>query len=222
MAGYLTYEIVILFFVVVQSLCCVQLFATPRAAARHTYLSFTISQSLLKFMSIQSEMPSNHLIVCHPLLPRPSIFLSIRVFSNESTLCIRWPKDWSFLFSISLSSEYSGLVSLMNWFPTLGFQRADWFHSGFLFWFSLPSQLLLTTFQLLFWTTVTRSNPRNSDTERNESSPSCWDNLRQCRNVTIHGPKNKLFCLVANQSSHSQHMCLKENRKWTQRISQHV
>ena len=110
----------------------------------------------------------------------------------------------------------------MNGFPTLGFQLADWFHSGFIFWFSLPSQLLLTTFQLLFWTTVTRSNPRNRDTERNESSPSCWDNLRHCRNVTIHGPKNKLFCLVANQSSHSQHMCLKENRKWTQRISQHV
>ena len=74
-------------------------------------LSVSISQSLLKFMSIESVMPSNHLILCHPLLLPPSIFPSIRVFSNESVLCIRWPKYWSFSFSISPSNEYSGLIS---------------------------------------------------------------------------------------------------------------
>ena len=187
---------------------------------------FLVLHNLPELAQIHVHSVSDAIQPSNPLWsPSPPAFnLSEHqgLFQYESTLCITWPKDWSFCFSISLSSEYSGLVSLMNGFPTLGFQLADWFHSGFIFWFSLPSQLLLTTFQLLFWTTVTRSNPRNRDTERNESSPSCWDNLRHCRNVTIHGPKNKLFCLVANQSSHSQHMCLKENRKWTQRISQHV
>ena len=74
-------------------------------------LSFTISRSLLKLMSIESVMPSNHLILCCPLLLLPSIFRSIRVFSSESLLCIRWPKDWSFSFSISPANEYSGLIS---------------------------------------------------------------------------------------------------------------
>ena len=97
--------------VLVQSLSNVQLFATPWTAARQASLSFTISQSLLKLMSIESMMPSNHLILCRPLFLLPSIFPSIRVFSNELALCIRWPKYWSFSFSISPSSEYSGLVS---------------------------------------------------------------------------------------------------------------
>ena len=86
-------------------------FATPWAAARQASLSITSSQSLLKFMSIESVMPSNHLILCHPLLLPPSIFPRIRVFSNESVLCFRWPKYWSFSFSISSSNEYSGLIS---------------------------------------------------------------------------------------------------------------
>ena len=89
---------------------------TPWTAARQASLSITNSWSLLKFMSIESVMPSNHLILCHPLLLPPSIFPSIRVFSNESALHIRWPKDWSFSFSISPSNEYSGLISFrMDW-----------------------------------------------------------------------------------------------------------
>ena len=104
---------------VVQSLRCVQLFATPWTAARQPFLSFTISLSFFKLMSIKSVMPSNHLILCHPL-PLPSIFPSIRVFSSESALRIRWPKYWSFIFSISPSNEYSGLISFrIDWFDLL-------------------------------------------------------------------------------------------------------
>ena len=95
----------------VQSLSRIRLFATPWTAARQTSLSITSFQSLLKLMSIASVMPSNHLILCHPLLLPPSVFPSIRVFSNESVLCIKWPKYWSFSFSISPSNEYSGLIS---------------------------------------------------------------------------------------------------------------
>ena len=95
----------------VQLLSCVCFFAIPWTAAHQDSLSITNSQSLLKFMSIESVMPSNHLILCCPLLLLPSIFLSIRVFSIESVLCIRWPKYWSFSFSISPSNEYSGLIS---------------------------------------------------------------------------------------------------------------
>ena len=94
-----------------QSLSHVQLFMTPWTTAHRVSLSITISRSLLKLMAIESVMPSNHLILCLPLLLLPSIFPSIRVFSNESVLCIRWPKDWRFSFSISPSSEYSGLIS---------------------------------------------------------------------------------------------------------------
>ena len=94
----------------VQSLSRVRLFATPWTAARQASLSITNSQSLLKLISIGSVIPSNHLILCRPLLP-PSIFPSIRVFSNESVLRIGWPKYWSFSFSISPSNEYSGLIS---------------------------------------------------------------------------------------------------------------
>ena len=101
----------------VQSLSCVRLFVNPQTAARQTFLSITSSWSLLKLISIESVMPSNHLILCHPLFLLPSIFPSIRVFSHESVLCIRWPKCWSFSFSISPSNEYSGLISFrMDWF----------------------------------------------------------------------------------------------------------
>ena len=107
----------------VQSFSHVQLFVTPQTAAHQAFLSITNSRSLLKLMSIESVMPSNHLILCHPLLLLPSIFPSIRVFSNESALCIRWPKDWSFSFSISPSNEYSGLISLrMDWLDLLAVQ----------------------------------------------------------------------------------------------------
>ena len=106
----------------VQSLSRVQLFVTPWTAARQASLSFTNSQSSLKLMSIESVMPSNHLILCRPLL-LPSIFPNIRVFSNESVLPIRWPKCWSFSFSISSSNEYSGLVSFrMDWLDLLAVQ----------------------------------------------------------------------------------------------------
>ena len=102
---------------------CVQLFGTPWTAALQTSLSITNSCSLLKLMSIKSVMPSNHLILCHPLLLLPSIFPSIRVFSNESVLHIRWPKYWSFSFSISPSNEYSGLISFrMDWWNLLAVQ----------------------------------------------------------------------------------------------------
>ena len=100
----------------------VRLFATSWTAAS---LSITNSQSLLKLMSIESVMPSNHLILCRPLLLLPSIFPSIKVFSNESILHIRWPKDWSFSFSISPSSEYSGLIPFrMDWLDLLAGQRS--------------------------------------------------------------------------------------------------
>ena len=95
----------------VQLLSHVWLFATPWTAALQAYLSLTNSRSLLKLMSTESLMPSNHLILSHPLLLLTSIFPSIRVFSSESVLRIRWPKYWSFKFSISLSNEYSGLIS---------------------------------------------------------------------------------------------------------------
>ena len=103
--------------VVVRSLSRGRLFATPWTAAWQASLSFTISWSLFKLMPIESVIPSNHLILCHPLLLLPSIIPSIRVFSNESALHIRWPKYWTFSFSTSPSNEYSGFISF----------RADWF-----------------------------------------------------------------------------------------------
>ena len=100
----------------VKLLLCVWLFPTPWTAACQAYLSITNSRSLLKLMSIELVMPSNHLILCHPLLLLPSIFPSIRVFSSESILHFRWPKYWSFSFNISPSNEYSGLISFrMDW-----------------------------------------------------------------------------------------------------------
>ena len=107
----------------VQLFSCVRLFATPWTAARQASRSITNSQSLLKLMSFESVMPSNHLILCHPLLILLSIFPSIRVFLNESVLHIRWPKYWSLSFSISPSSEYSGLISFrMDWLDLLAVQ----------------------------------------------------------------------------------------------------
>ena len=107
----------------VQSLSHVWLFATPWTAAHQASLSITNSQSLLRLMSIESVRPSSHLILCHPLLLLPSIFPRIGIFSNESVLCIRWPKYWSFSFSISPSNEHSGLISFrMDWLDLLAVQ----------------------------------------------------------------------------------------------------
>ena len=106
-----------------QSLSRVRLSVTPWTAARQAFLSITASWSLFKLMSIESVMPSNHLILCHPLLLPPAVFPSIRVFSSESALHIRWPKYWSFSFSISLSNEYLGLISSrMDWLDLLAVQ----------------------------------------------------------------------------------------------------
>ena len=107
----------------VQSLSHVQLFATPWTSAHQASLSITNSSSLLKLMSIELVMPSNHFILCRPLLLLPSFFPSIRVFSKESVLCIRWPRYWSFSFSISPFKEYSGLISFrMDWLEILAVQ----------------------------------------------------------------------------------------------------
>ena len=107
----------------VQSLICVRLFETLWTAQHHDTLSITNSQSILKITSIESVMPSNHLILCCPLLLSPSVFPSNRVFSNESALHIRWPKYWSFSFSIDPSNEYSGLISFrMDWLDLLAVQ----------------------------------------------------------------------------------------------------
>ena len=109
--------------VVVQSLTRVQLFVIPWTAAHQASLSIINSHSLLKLMSIESMMPSSHLILCHPLLLLPSIFPSIRVFSNESVFCIRWPNYWLFSLSISPSNDYAGLISFrMDWLDLLAVQ----------------------------------------------------------------------------------------------------
>ena len=111
------------FVVVVRSLSHVRLSATPQMTARQPPLSLTVSWSLLKFMSTESVIPSDHLIVCRPLLLPPSILPSIRVFPNESVFHIRWPKYWSFSFNISPSNEYSRLISFrMDWLDLLAVQ----------------------------------------------------------------------------------------------------
>ena len=112
-----------IFWIVVQSLSCVQLLAAPRTEACQASLSFTMSQNLLKFMYIESEMLSNHLIFCGPLLLLPLTFPSIRVFSNKLALRIRWPKYWRFSFSVSTSNEQSELISFrIDWFDLLAVQ----------------------------------------------------------------------------------------------------
>ena len=112
----------------IQSLSHVRLFVTPWTAAHQASLSITNSQSLLKPMSIKSVMPPNHLILCRPLLLLPSIFPSLRVFSDNSVLCIRWPQYWSFSFNISPSKEYSGLISFrMDWLDFLAVQGTQEF-----------------------------------------------------------------------------------------------
>ena len=114
-----------LLFTSVQSLSHVRLFAAPWTAAHQASLPITNCRSLLKLMSIESVMPSNHLILCCPLLLLPSIFPSIRVISSESVLLIRWPKYWSFSFNVSPPNEYSGLISLRtDWFDLL--DLLDW------------------------------------------------------------------------------------------------
>ena len=130
--------------VVAQSLSPVWLSVTPWTTARQAPLSFTISQSLLEFMSIESVMPSNHLILCCPLLLLPSIFPRIRVFSNELPFCIMWPKCWSFSSSISPSNEHSGLISFtIDWLGLLAVQgtlKSLLQHhnlKGFIFWYSV-------------------------------------------------------------------------------------
>ena len=108
----------------VQLLSRVPLFGTPRAAACQSSLFLTISRSLLKLKSAKSVMPSNHLILCHPVFLLPSIFLSIRIFSSKWALHIRWRKYWSFSFSISPSTEYSGFISFrIDWFDSLQSKR---------------------------------------------------------------------------------------------------
>ena len=111
------------FVVIVKLLSHVGLFVTPWTAARQAFLSFAISQSLLKLMFIESVMPSNHLIFCRHLLLLPSVIPSIRVFSSELAVCIRWPKYWSFSFSVSPSNKYSEMISFrINWFGLLAVQ----------------------------------------------------------------------------------------------------
>ena len=115
----------------VQSLSRAPLFATPWNAAHQASLSITNSQSLLKLMSVESVMPSDHLILCHPLLLPPSVFPNIRVFSNESVFHIRWPKYWSFNFSTSSSSEYSELISFrIDWLDLLSVSPRDYQESS--------------------------------------------------------------------------------------------
>ena len=142
---------------------------TPWTTAHQASLSFTISQSLFKLMSTESMMPSNHLILCHPLLLLPSIFPSIRVFTNESVFRVIWPEYWSFSFSISPSNEYSGLISFrIDWFDLLAmwgtFKILHQHHSSkaSIFWHSAffmiqLSQLYMTTgktIALTMWTFV--------------------------------------------------------------------
>ena len=135
-------------YVVVQSLSSVRFFVTPWSVAHQAPLSSTISQTLLKCMSIESVMPSNHLILCHPLL-LPSIFPNNRVFSNESALHIRWPKYWSFSFSISPSNEYSGLISFRtDWFDLFAVQGTL---KGLLFWTPQFKSIISSVLSFLRW-----------------------------------------------------------------------
>ena len=161
----------VIFVAVVQSLC--PLFVTPWAATHQASLSFTISQSLLKLMPIQSVTPSNHLILCHPLLLLPSVLPSIRVFFNESALHIRLPKYWRFSFSFSIcpSNEYAGLISFrIDWFDLLADQRTlksllkhhsskasiFWLSASFMVQLSHPYMTAEKTIALTIWTFVSK------------------------------------------------------------------
>ena len=151
-------------FVVVQLISCVWVFATPWTAACQAPLSFTVSWSLLKLKSIESVMPSNHLILCHPLLLLPWIFPSIKLLSSESGLCIRWPKYWS--FSISACNEYSRLISFrIDWLDLLAVQGTPksllqhhsskasvWCSAFFMVEFSHPYMTTGKTIALTIWT----------------------------------------------------------------------
>ena len=158
-------------FVVVQLLSCILLFVIPGTSASQPSLSITISLSLFKHMCIKSVMPSNHLILCHPLLPLPSVFPRISVFSNESALHIKWPKYWSFIFIISPSNEYSGLISFrIDWFDLLVVQgtlksllqhhslKVSIFWSSTFFVVQLSYAYMTTgkTIVLTIWTFVTK------------------------------------------------------------------
>ena len=153
----------------VQSLSLVRLFVTPLTAALQASMPITNSRSLLKLMSIKSVMPSNHLILFHPLLLLPSIFPSIRIFSNESVLRMRWPKYWSFSFSISPSNEHPGLISFrMDWLNLLAVQgtlksplqhhssKASilWCSAFFIVQFSHPYMTTGKTVPLTRWTFI--------------------------------------------------------------------
>ena len=157
------YTVLLYQFSSVQLLSHVLLFVTPWTAVHQASLSFPISWSLLKLMSIESVMPSNHLILCYTLLLLPSIFPSIRVFSDESALRIRWPKDWSFIFSISPSNEHPGLISFrMDWLDLLAVQgtlkslfqhhssKASilWHSAFFIVQFSYPYSIVQPTIKL--------------------------------------------------------------------------
>ena len=158
-------------FVVVQLLSCILLFVIPGTSASQPSLSITISLSLFKLMCIKSVMPSNHLILCHPLLPLPSVFPRISVFSNESALHIKWPKYWSFIFIISPSNEYSGLISFrIDWLDLLVVQgtlksllqhhslKVSIFWSSTFFVVQLSYAYMTTgkTIVLTIWTFVTK------------------------------------------------------------------
>ena len=152
---------------IVQLFSHVWLFVTPYTTGWQAALSFTMSQSLLKLMSIELVMPSNHLILCGSLLLLPSVFSSIRVFSNESVLLIRWPKYWIFSFNISPSNEYSGLISFrMDWFDLLAVQGTHksllqhhsskastlWYSAFFMVQLSHPYMTTGKTTALTIWT----------------------------------------------------------------------
>ena len=131
----------------VHSLSCVQVFVTPWTSARQASLSITNSQSLLKLMCIELVMPSNHLILCYPLLLPPSVFPSIRLFSSESTLCMRWPKYWSFSFSISPSNEHSGLISFKE---EMGVWNSQWGGKDKCFFYFPSTFFCLSRIKLFF------------------------------------------------------------------------
>ena len=156
----------------VQSLNCVQLFATPWTAPRRASLSITKSESFFKLMSIESVMPSNHLILCCSLLLLPSIFLSLRVFSNRSVLCIRWPKYWHFSFSISPSNEYSGLISFkMDWLGLLAVQVT--LKSLLQHYSSIASNLQCSAFFIVPALTCIRDYQKNHSFDQMDL---CWQN----------------------------------------------